>query len=79
LYTLSDPLQQPLQSRIFRGTNLFVQHDYRGEFFPQTMGFVMLVPLFCSKGFPFVPQKGRTGEENRSFLYGAKLMKIPAE
>ena len=55
LHTLSDPFQQPLQSWISRSTDLFVQHDYRGEPFPQSMGFIVPVPLFRSEGFPLVP------------------------
>src|SRR5438045_8326075 len=54
LHALLDPLQQPLQSWISCRMDLFIQHDYSGEFFPQSMCFVMLVPLFYSEGFPFI-------------------------
>jgi hypothetical protein len=74
--TLSDPRQQPLQLKITCGTDLFIQHHDSCKPLPQHVGFVMLVPLFDSERFSFVPGEIAAGDQETPFLHWPKLSEV---
>jgi hypothetical protein len=75
--TLSDPRQQLLHFDVTRGTDLFVQHHHSCKPFPEHVGFIVLMPLFDSERFSFVPREITAGDQDTPFLHWPELLEIP--